>query len=348
MSSSIEVRPIGSQGLKAGSLGFGAMGLTAFYGPPTEDEKSLSIIKQCIELGINLIDTAEVYRSKSTGEDYISNESVVGKAIKMIGREKVVICTKHFPGGWEAVWLRKSDQVKKEDLRNVIKTACENSLKELDVDCIDLYYLHRMYPKPITIEDVMEVYKELIEEGKIKYVGLSEAPPEVIKRAHKVTPISAVQQEWSLIARDLEEEGGIVDTCRELGIGLVPYSPVARGFLTGQYQDKPPADWRSGVPYMMEENLKENAVVVREIENLAKEKNITLAQLSLAWVINQGKDVFPIPGTTKISHLEENARAAQVELTHEEMTKIAAAAAKIRGERGNEGYMSMAYNALMH
>jgi len=220
-------------------------------------------------------------------------------------------------------------------------------LKELNVDCIDLYYLHRLYPKHtnITVEDTMEVFKELIQEGKIKYVGLSEAPPEIIRRAHKVTPLSAVQQEWSLIARDLEEDGGIVDTCKELGIAIVPYSPVARGFLSGAHQSQTPSDWRAQMPYLNEENLKDNVHVVKEIELMAKEKGVTLSQLSLAWVINQGNFVFPIPGTTKIKHLEENAKASEVILTVEERSKIADAASKIKGERGNESYMGTTFHA---
>ena len=163
----------------------------------------------------------------------------------------------------------------------------------------------------------------------MKYVGLSEAPPEIIRRAHKITPISAIQQEWSLIARDLEEAGGIVETCRELGIGIVPYSPIARGFLTSE---RPQG---RDVPYMSKDNLDDNIKVINEIEELAKQKGATISQLSLAWVINQGDDVFPIPGTTKIKHLEENIAAAEIKLTKKELAKISEAAAKIKGERGN-------------
>ena len=344
----IQVRNIGSQGLKASSLGFGAMGLTAFYGPPTSDDESMKVIKRCLDLGVNFIDTAEVYRSdamklreKAAGnpvqddnEKPITNESVVGKAIRMFGREKFVVCTKHIPGG-----LLGQKCETKDDLRNVIKTACNNSLKELGIETIDLYYLHRLYPK-FQIEDVMEIFKELIDEGKIKYVGLSEAPPEIIRRAHKITPISAIQQEWSLIARDLEDKGGIVDTCRELGIGIVPYSPIARGFLTSERPEG-----RERFPYMSKDNLEENLKVIREIEELAKQKGATISQLSLAWVINQGNDVFPIPGTTKIKHLEENIAAADIQLTSEELSKISEAAAKIKGERGNEDYMKRTFKA---
>ena len=339
----IEVRKIGSQGLKASSLGFGAMGLTAFYGPPTADDESMKVFKRCLDLGVNFIDTAEVYRTDAMNlrmktddeEKPKTNESVVGKAIKQFGRDKFVVCTKHIPGGLLGQKCETND-----DLRIVIKTACENSLKELGIETIDLYYLHRLYPK-FEIEDVMNVFKELVEEGKIKYVGLSEAPPEIIRRAHKVTPISAIQQEWSLIARDLEEKGGIVDTCRELGIGIVPYSPIARGFLTAE---RPQG--RERFPYMSKDNLADNLKVIQEIEELAKKKGATISQLSLAWVINQGNDVFPIPGTTKINHLEQNIAAADVALTKEELLKISEAAAKIKGERGNEDYMKRSFKAF--
>jgi len=316
------------------------MGLTAFYGPPTADDESMMVLKRCLDLGVNFIDTAEVYRTDAMnlrmktdgGEKPKTNESVVGKAIKQFGRDKFVVCTKHIPGGLLGQKCETND-----DLRIVIKTACENSLKELGIETIDLYYLHRLYPK-FEIEDVMKVFKELVEEGKIKYVGLSEAPPEIIRRAHKVTPISAIQQEWSLIARDLEEKGGIVDTCRELGIGIVPYSPIARGFLTAERPEG-----RERFPYMSKDNLADNLKVIQEIEELAKKKGATISQLSLAWVINQGNDVFPIPGTTKINHLEQNIAAADVTLTKEELSKISKAAARIKGERGNEDYMKRSF-----
>ena len=328
----VEIRNIGSHGLSASSLGFGAMELTAHYGPPVSDDESMRVIKRCLDLGVNLIDTAEVYISD---DKTITNESVVGKAVKLFGREKFIICTKHIPGG-----LVGQKCESKEDLRNVIKTACNNSLKELGIETIDLYYLHRLYAK-FEIEDVMEVFKELKEEGKIKYVGLSEAPPAVIRRAHKITPITAIQQEWSLIARDLEEKGGIVDTCRELGIGIVPYSPIARGFLTSEIPSG-----RDRFPYMSQENMPENVKIIQEIEALAKEKGVSLSQLSLAWVINQGGDVFPIPGTTKIAHLEENIAAADVNLTKKELTKIEEAASKLKGERGNEEYMKRSFKGF--
>ena len=352
----VQIRSIGSQGLKASNLGYGAMGLTVLYGPPTPDDECMKVLKRCLDLGVNLIDTAEVYRTdakklafvqnhtreKATGhsekdddEKPITNESVIGKAIQLFGRDKFVVCTKHIPGG---LLGQKCESI--DDLRTVIKTACYNSLKELGIETIDLYYLHRLYPK-FQIEVVMEVFKELIKEGKIKYVGLSEAPPEIIRRAHKITPISAIQQEWSLIARDLEEAGGIVDTCRELGIGIVPYSPIARGFLTSQ---RPHAQGRD-VPYMSKDNLDDNIKVIKEIEALAKQKGASISQLSLAWVINQGNDVFPIPGTTKIKHLEENIAAAKIKLTKEELAKISEAAAKIKGERGNEEKMKGSFRA---
>lgn len=303
------------------------------------DDHGVNVIKRCVDLGINLIDTAEVYRSSPNKDGQRKlNENLVGLAVQHIGRDKIVVCSKHFPGG-----LLGQPCTNKEELRTVIRTACENSLKALGVDYIDLYYLHRMFHAPHTIEDAMECFKELVAEGKIKYVGLSEAPPDYIRRAHAVTPISAVQQEWSLIARDLEAKGGVVDTCRELGIGIVPYSPIARGFLAGAHQDNTPKDWRASVPYLSENLRKSNVNIVKEIESLAKEKGLTLSQLSLAWVINQGDDVFPIPGTTNISHLEENAKAFNVTLTDEELQKVADAATKIKGNRGDAGYMEKTF-----
>ena len=340
----LENRSIGTQGLEASSIGYGAMRLSA-YGTPTSDDESMKLIKRCLDFGVNLFDTAELYRSdavrdqklreKEEGEVPITNESVIGKAIKLFGRDKFVVCTKHIPGG-----LLGQKCESKAELRIVIKTACNNSLKELGIENIDLYYLHRLYPQ-FQIEEVMEVFKELVEEGKIKYVGLSEAPPEIIRRAHQVVPISAVQQEWSLVARDLEEEGGIVDTCRELGIGIVAYSPIARGFLTNERPQK-----RGHFPYMAKNNLEENLKVVEEIELMAKQKDISLSQLSLAWVMNQGHDVFPIPSTTKVKHLEENMAAADIKLTKDELTKISEAAGKIKGERGNEEYMKKTFKAF--
>lgn len=339
-----ENRCIGTQGLRASSIGYGAMRLTA-YGTPTSDDESMKLIKRCLDFGVNLIDTAELYRSdaikdqklreKEEGEVPITNESVIGKAIKLFGRDKFVVCTKHIPGG-----LLGQKCESKADLRMVIKTACNNSLKELGIENIDLYYLHRLYPQ-FQIEDVMEVFKELIEEGKIRYVGLSEAPPEIIRRAHQVVPISAVQQEWSLVARDLEEEGGIVDTCRELGIGVVAYSPIARGFLTNERPQK-----RGHFPYMAQNNLEENLKVIEEIEKLAKQKDVSLSQLSLAWVMNQGHDVFPIPSTTNVKHLEENIAAANIKLTKDELSKLSEAANRIKGERGNEEYMKKTFKAF--
>ena len=337
---SIPMKKLGTQGLEVAGLGYGAMGLTAFYGEPVSDEHGIAIMKRAVELGVTMLDTAEVYRSAFDGTGKL-NEELVGKAIEAIGRDKIVIATKHRPGG-----LLGQKCETKEELRTVIKSACENSLKALGVSCIDLYYLHRMYPAPHTIEDVMEVFKELVEENKIKYVGLSEASSDFIRRAHAIIPISALQQEWSLIARDLEESGGPVETCRELGIGIVPYSPIARGFLAGAHQDEKPNDWRGTIPYMQDDVRASNVEVVKEIEAMAKEKDLTLAQLSLAWVYNQGDDVCPIPGTTKLSHLEGNIKAASVKLTPDELKKIGDAASKIKGERGDEGYMKRSYHTF--
>lgn len=333
-----EQRRLGTQGLQCSAQGFGCMGLTAFYGKPKSDEHCISIIKSCMSHGINMFDTAEAYAIRVDDGKILHNESVLGKAIASIGRDKMVICTKHS---------RVRAGLSAEQLRSSIRSSCSKSLKRLGIQTIDLYYLHRMYPDQ-DIEDVMVCFKELVDDGLIRYVGLSEAPPSFIRRAHSVTPISAVQQEWSLIARDLEEEGGVVDTCRQLGIGIVPYSPVARGFLSGQFNSgETPKGWRSTVPYLKQENLAQNVVVAKRIEAMASAKQLTLSQLSLAWVMNQGADVVPIPGTTSFEHLRENAMAAHVKLAKEEMEEIADAASNIIGERGDQRYMSATFKARM-
>jgi aryl-alcohol dehydrogenase-like predicted oxidoreductase len=335
-----EQRKLGTQGLICGAQGFGAMGLTAFYGKPSSDDHCIGIIQSCISHGINMFDTAEAYAvpiGKNGGILY--NESVLGKAIAAVGhREKFIIATKHS---------RIRPGLNKEELHKAIRKSCEKSLQRLGIKTIDLYYLHRMYPDQ-EIEDVMEGFKKLVQDGLIKYVGLSEAPPSYIRRAHVVTPISAVQQEWSLIARDLEEPGGVVDTCRELGIGIVPYSPVARGFLSGQFNSGDlPTSFKATIPYLKKENLKNNVTVAKRIESMAANKGLTLSQLSLAWVMNQGVDVVPIPGTTSFNHLEENVIAAHVKLTGAEMAEIANAASSIKGDRGDERYMSSTFRAKM-
>jgi len=331
---SIGQRKLGSQGLVASAQGYGAMGLTAFYGKAVSDEQVHRVLEKCLQLGINFIDTAELYRAKQEDGTFLFNETVLGKAMKSLGRNNFVICTKHYP---------RPNTTTIDDIRKQIFTSCNDSLKRLQVETIDLYYLHRMYPSQFKIEEIMEIFADLVKQGKVKYLGLSEASPANIRRAHAVHPISAIQQEWSLIARDLEEKGGIVDTCRELGIGIVPYSPVARGFLSGKFQDKSPTDWRNNVPYLTEEHRADNVKIIKKIENLAKEKSLTLSQLSLAWVMNQGVDVIPIPGTTKIAHLEENAAAAKVKLTAEELNLISSTSSHIQGNRGNEAYMQRSF-----
>jgi aryl-alcohol dehydrogenase-like predicted oxidoreductase len=331
-------RSLGSQGLVVSTIGFGAMGLTSFYGSPVTDEEGIDILNRSVELGVNFFDTAEAYCYTDKDGERKKNESLIGKAIRKIGRDKVVIATKHKPGG-----IRGLPCTNQTELRNVIRTACNDSLKTLGIDCIDLYYLHRIYPAPHTIEQVMECFKELVDEGKIKYVGLSEAPPEYIRRAHAITPISAIQQEWSIIARDLEGKGGVVDTCRELGIGIVPYSPIARGFLAGAYQNSDPKDCRANIPYLSPHNKTNNVTVVKQIEQLASDRKLSLPQLSLAWVINQGNDVVPIPGTTNVAHLEDNVKAACVKLSSNDITKLGKLGDLIRGNRMNEKDMQMSF-----
>lgn len=302
-------------------IGLGCMGMSEFYGPGDEEE-SLRTIHLALELGVTFLDTADMYGP-------FTNEVLVGKAIAG-QRERVVIATKF---GNER--LPDGTRIGINGTPEYVRKACDASLQRLGVDTIDLYYQHRV-DKSTPIEDTVGAMAELVQAGKVKHLGLSEASPATIRRAHAVHPITALQSEYSLWSRD--PEGELLSTLRELGIGFVPYSPLGRGFLTGQFktpEDIPEGDFRRNNPRFQGDNFYKNLKLVEEIRTMATEKNATPGQLALAWVLAQGNDIVPIPGTKRTSYLRENVGAAGVVLTSEDLQRLDKIAPKdiAEGER---------------
>ena len=324
----MDQRNLGNEGLVVSELGLGCMGMSEFYGTTDEDE-SIATIHRAIELGITFLDTADMYGP-------FTNEKLVGKAI--VGkREQVVLATKFGNvRGEDGSFLGVSGKP------DYVRDACDASLSRLGVDHIDLYYQHRVDPET-PIEETVGAMKELVAAGKVRYLGLSEAGPETIRRAHAVHPISALQSEYSLFSREVEDE--ILPTIRELGVGFVPYSPLGRGFLTGRWksiEDMPENDTRSArFPRFAEENFKKNLELADKVREVADDRGVTSGQLALAWLLAQGEDIVPIPGTKRRKYLEENADAADVTLAKEDLRRIEEAmpSGSAAGERYSEEQM---------
>ncbi|MET0127927.1 MAG: aldo/keto reductase [Solirubrobacterales bacterium] len=318
----MERRTLGDRGLEVSALGLGCMGMSAYYGSADEDEATATI-RETLDLGINFLDTAEMYGP-------FENEKLIGKAVAG-HRDDWVIATKFGvrperdeSGGWTRVRDGSPENVRR---------SVEGSLERLGTDRIDLYYQHRMDPN-VPIEETVGAMAELVAEGKILHIGLSEAAPERIRKAHATHPITAVQTEYSLWTRDLEAE--ILPTLRELGIGLVPYSPLGRGFLSGRFKSPDELDsddFRRHGPRFTGENLEANLELAAKVEQLADQKGVTPAQLALAWVLAQGDDIVPIPGTKRRSYLEQNAGALEVELTDQDLERIDAEIPAAQGDR---------------
>src|SRR3954454_21146285 len=304
----MERRKLGSQGLQVSEQGLGCMGMSEFYGRSDERE-ALATIHRAIELGIDFLDTADMYGP-------FTNERNVGRAIAD-RRDRVVLATKFGnERGEDGSFLGINGKPE------YVHKACNASLERLGVDHIDLYYQHRV-DKTVPIEETVGAMRELVEQGKVRYLGLSEASPETVRRANAVYPITALQTEYSLWTRDPEE--AILPTVRELGIGFVAYSPLGRGFLSGRFQrpdDIPEDDFRRSNPRFQGENFERNLELVERVREIGEEKDVTAGQLALAWVLHQGRDIVPLPGAKRRSYLEENVAAAEVELSEEDLRRI--------------------------
>jgi aryl-alcohol dehydrogenase-like predicted oxidoreductase len=308
----MRTRLLGSQGLAVSALGLGCMGMSEFYGTGSEAE-SIATIHRALDLGITFLDTADMYGP-------FTNERLVGRAIRG-RRDQAIVATKFGnerrpDGSWVGINGRP----------DYVRQACDASLERLGIDRIDLYYQHRV-DTAVPIEDTVGAMAELVRAGKVRCLGLSEAAPATIRRAHAIHPIAALQTEYSLWTRDVEQNA-VLATVRELGIGFVAYSPLGRGFLTGRFQrdeDLPADDYRRNSPRFQAANFARNLDLLRAVERLAGEKRVSPSQLALAWVLAQGQDIVPIPGTKRVRYLEENAAAADIELTADDLRHLEAA-----------------------
>ncbi len=326
----MQQRKLGSQGLVVSALGLGCMGMSDFYGERDEGE-ALATIHRALELGITFLDTADVYGP-------FTNEILVGKAIAK-QRDRVVLASK-----FGNVRTPDGKFVGQNGRPEYVRSACDASLRRLGLDHIDLYYQHRV-DRAVPIEETVGAMAELVRAGKVRYLGLSEASPATIRRAHAVHPISALQTEYSLWSRDPEDE--ILPTCRGLGIGFVPYSPLGRGWLTGKIrkpEDLAADDWRHNHPRFQGENFQKNLDLVARVEHLALDKGCTPSQLALAWLLAQGPDIVPIPGTKRRTFLEENVGAADLTLKESDLRRIAEVAP--RGVAAGARYSEAAMRTL--
>uniref|UniRef100_A0ACD5UWW6 Uncharacterized protein n=1 Tax=Avena sativa TaxID=4498 RepID=A0ACD5UWW6_AVESA len=315
---------LGSQGLDVSAQGLGCM----VYGEGTPEPDMIALLHHAVAAGVTLLDTSDIYGPHT-------NEILIGKALRGGVRDKVELATKFGITLADGKWGIRGDPA-------YVRAACEGSLARLGVDCIDLYYQHRM-DTSTPVEITMVEIKKLVEEGKVKYVGLSEASASTIRRAHAVHPITAVQLDWSLWSRDVEEE--IIPTCRELGIGIVAYSPLGKGFLSRgakMVDTLPHDDFRKSLPRFQPENMEKNAAIFERVSEMAARKGCTASQLALAWVHHKGSDVCPIPGTTKIQNFDQNVRALSVKLTPDEMAELESYAAidAVQGDRTNSNFLN--------
>lgn len=305
----MKTKKLGTQGFEVSELGLGCMGMSEFYGV-TNEQESIQVIHQAIKLGITHFDTADVYGWDENGMG--ANERLVGKALST-KRKDITVATKF------GIVRSETEFYGNNGSPSHVKKACEESLKRLGTDYIDLYYLHRADPK-IPIEETVTAMSELVKQGKVRYLGLSEVSSEQLEKAHAIHPITAVQTEYSLWSR--EPEQCILQTCRKLGVGFIPYSPLGRGFLTGKLRsrnDLQSGDWRLANPRFTQNAFNKNEIIVEKIEEMAKDKKCTPAQLALAWVCAQGEDIVPIPGTKRSTYLEENIQALEINLTEDDL-----------------------------